>query len=385
MTQTLEKTLDFVQAPPINKRQMANLRDALLRCNHRTDGSTRAESLAKVAAALRGELAACTSQDQRAEHTQILHQLMLFTLWVAEVHGISIRHSDVHAVRYSDGLMSLALRSDVSRLVATLTYYETGRCRGHPAALSSLSELLPQIFAALGACVCSCDWSSIVALRDMPASPRIAPATAQFNPVKLHSYCPFARNAVLWGGTEFDPTWELEPYVRNAVAYLEWFTRAAAREPLDGYVIAFPSDRFGRSMHALSDLLYRVLSTLSSADPSTEVPLHVQPKESDDWRFNFAGEDYFVPVFAPIYGADHPRFTHGAEDSVFLLFQPNASFHRRLAGSEKPKMRAEIRQKFKEGYQAYGQVPTIEAERFLPKVSERCPGANWFIRKEFVT
>jgi hypothetical protein len=198
-----------------------------------------------------------------------------------------------------------------------------------------------------------------------------------FRRISERTYCPFAASARIWGAPDVDPSVSLPAYLSGSVRAFRMFARAAAREMLDGFVYAFPARGGFRTQGELSALLYDVLRTLRDHDPGESRPELCSAEVRDPrWRFSWGGEHYFVPVFAPLYRPGHSRYTYDVPDMVFVLLQPDSSFHSRLTG-DKELVRGSVRRRFAEGLQPYA-TDALEAHKFLPPTSPGGAAPDWF-------
>jgi hypothetical protein len=175
--------------------------------------------------------------------------------------------------------------------------------------------------------------------------------------VAAHTLCPFARKAVVWADPLPRPIADddVPPLDAEAVAAVPIFARwslTAFASKLDGFLLArqLPRDRFlddsappspaqiasGHVLLYNLSLWLRVsLHTLSLSDPGGDGRSCIVNDDDDDaefyvptgrrgWRFRFADEAFFITLFAPAYGPEHPR--HCTGDWSFILLQPDFSF-----------------------------------------------------------
>ncbi|MFF8233491.1 YqcI/YcgG family protein [Streptomyces caelestis] len=182
-------------------------------------------------------------------------------------------------------------------------------------------------------------------------------------PVVEGTACPFAAKARLRSAPDFDPARSLAQNVADSVPLLVDFSARAEGEGLDGFVYRFPAERVGSTVEDLGRLLRVLLQTLARHDPQEPRELDKDTVLAPGWRFSFAGLDYFVPVFAPVYGKHHSRHTYGLTEDVFVLMQPNSSFHTRL-GARRDLVLRNIRSRFAEAGQSYP-VHGVEAHKFV--------------------
>ncbi len=335
-----------------------------------------------------------------------LSRLFFFGVWIAECYGVILRNayskmgiaSSISALIDGpmdscppavSGTLTERARDLLLEIVRNIEFYKSHHQSVEPENLRPLGCVIPEfhwILAQIGRqyqadLVTSLDGLLRGSLQDeLPntdRSPAHAMSVRSFEPLKNRSYCPFAGKARLWGAQPFQAHLSLAGNVRRSVDTIVEFARVARREELDGFVFAFPNACFGESMNSLSAMLETVLTTLKLNDPDSDADPRIVDVKSADWRFSFFKEDFFVPVFAPIYGQSHPRYTFEAEDQVFVLLQPNGSFHRRMTG-DKAKLRKEIKSRFTEGLQPYGVDVRIEAERFLPPRNDEDAFPHWY-------
>ncbi len=329
---------------------------------------------------------------ERADPTSLsssLSRLFCFSVWIAECYGVVLRNA--YSKSGIPGSLSTMisspecaratgvdrLRVSFSDIVRNLDYYQSSQSATDPEDLRPLSQVIPEFHQILVEIGRQHDVDIATKLNEMLRAPgedalpslELSPAHAasvrSFEPVVNRSYCPFANKARLWGAQPYRPQLTLSGNIRRAAETLKAFTRVARREELDGFVIALPNILFGQSMDRLSLALRTVLTTMRAQDVQCSDILDRTSVTAKGWRFSFLGEDFFVPVFAPIYGQDHPRYTFQADDQIFVVFQPDSSFHSRMT-TDKKKLRKEIKSRFREGFQPYTCEGRIEADRFLP-------------------
>jgi len=113
---------------------------------------------------------------------------------------------------------------------------------------------------------------------------------------------------------------------------LNRFCDGVCADALDGYVTELPGQSYGGTIDQLADSVCALLTALSARDPQQAGSMCVAIDEPA-WRFRFAGRVLFVLVFAPCYPIDNPRHTNSV-DSIFVLFQPDEAFTRRLRPGE---------------------------------------------------
>ena len=161
------------------------------------------------------------------------------------------------------------------------------------------------------------------------------PTLERFQPIKKGTICPFARAAKLWGGKLPDEltlrlTSRVNPIeeaaLLNARPLAEFAARSSNGEALDGFCMEIPGHSY--RVEDLGEHVRQLLTALSALDPSGENAMKEMGSiDSPQWRFRFAGEDFFLTTFAPLYKKDSSRYAFGTRTS-FLLLQPLTSFGR---------------------------------------------------------
>ncbi len=206
------------------------------------------------------------------------------------------------------------------------------------------------------------------------SNPLGAFSAARFREVSVRSACPFAGAANTWGAERIPPDASLELHIHNHRESISAFVRAARTEQLDAYVFALPAELFGPNFDTTSETLARVLTSLSPPSAGGGFSAAV---EDDGWRFVIDDEPMFVPVFSPLYAHDHPRYTHRGTDLIFIVLQPDSSFHRQLSRGS-GFSRAAIRQRFAARLQPYDSSAR-EADKYLP-LPTGCAVSPWYRR-----
>lgn len=326
--------------------------------------------------------------------------------WIADVYGVALKKSyqdlghnatisklidDRRATgRHREIGEVLALsRTSLTDIMRNIALYSHGYGSGGEDAFGPLSEVIAEFQISLLDLGVFLELDLVEVLengfhdRALDAfsggdhNPRQAAAVKQFAPIANRTYCPFAVTANLWGAPEYDPSLSVTEHVRSSVGLLHHFTRAALRETMDGFIYSFPASEFGQDMVQIGNLLRTLIETLMKCDETEARTLREEDLLNDKWRFSFDGEDYFVPVFAPLYGPGHNRFTYEVRDRVFILLQPNSSFHRRM-GSKGQDIRSQIRQRFRDGFQPYDNSKELEPGRFLQAEGSRSESPKWY-------
>ncbi|WP_167391761.1 YqcI/YcgG family protein [Streptomyces humi] len=174
----------------------------------------------------------------------------------------------------------------------------------------------------------------------------------------------------------YDESRSLRANLEASVDALTCFTEDARTEALDAFVYRFPQSVVGDGVNRLARLVRTLVEVLFVRDPvDPRVPAR-RDILAPSWRLSFAGVDYFAPVFSPVYGKEHSRYTHGVSDSVFVLMQPNSSFHSRL-GTRSAKIRGNIRARFAEAGRPYPS-PELEAHKFVLPLDPEDKPVAWY-------
>lgn len=147
-----------------------------------------------------------------------------------------------------------------------------------------------------------------------------------FTKIQHTSCCLFAAASVV----EVDSAWDSElsfgENSRAAAKRLEAFCERSRHEHFDGYVLEVKGG-LGRTLPGLCRVIRELLWQFSECDPFGAMCMRADLR-STTWRFQFAGVVFYLVVFAPCYGPDHPRSSLG-DEGLFVLFQPAAAFARR--------------------------------------------------------
>lgn len=335
-----------------------------------------------------------------------LVNLYVASVWLADQYGVGLKQGyqstglevalDQVVETRSSRRAERCLADEISRarksfleLAQNIGLYEIGYASDRTEGVRSLIYVIPEFHTAL---VDLADRFEIDmcqgvrgAFRGNPLdrlssagyNPLNVSAVRDFSAIRDNTYCPFAPAARLWGARDFDRGISLRENLVRSLDPLLSFTRAARWERLDGFVFSFPADLFGRNMDQLSVLLKTVLGFLSEHDPDNPRTLEREQVIASDWRFRFFGEDFFVPVFSPLYSHGHSRHTYDVQDTVFILMQPDSSFHFRM-GDNKQQTRSQIKRRFMEGMQSYDTSELIEAHRFLLPTGEHDEPVRWY-------
>lgn len=201
-------------------------------------------------------------------------------------------------------------------------------------------------------------------------------ALAAIGPVVRQTRCPYAPGAALVAAPARRPSEPLGCYLSRCVPDVVAFSEQAAADHLDALVFRFPAAETGRGLSALGRLALAMVTTLMAADPrGAQVPDRERIL-APGWRLSFAGADYFMPVFAPLYSPRHSRHVSPALGQVFVLLQPNASFHRKL-GRRGEQVRASIRHRFAAAGQRYD-AGLLEAHKFVLPLRAGDPPVRWY-------
>lgn len=337
---------------------------------------------------------------------QSLVNLQVASVWIADRYSVNLQKG-YQALGYGVALEDIVekrtrafeglhpstrlqpVRSRLQEITRNVGLYELGYREGEAQQVPPLLEAIPEFHVSLldvaiaFQLTLSDKFASALRLKSIQQAsqaepnPPYSPAVHQFRKIANRTYCPFAATARMWGATAYDPSVTPHENIRRSIDSLIRFTRVARRELLDAFVYAFPAERFGHDLGHLASLLRTLIGTLMANDPLDPRDFRSSEVTAREWRFRFCGEDYFVPVFAPIFPQNHSRYTYEISDTVFVLLQPNTSFHSRLEDNQQA-VREQIRRRFSEGFQSYQTTREIEAHRFLPPLDVDAPPPAWY-------
>lgn len=196
-----------------------------------------------------------------------------------------------------------------------------------------------------------------------------APTATSFDAVVDGTLCPFARKAALRPLPALEDGEPVAGYLARVAPLVRAWVGTADVDGTDGILTTLPVDRVGADPEALGPVLYALLEAV--ADPAS---MHNACLSEAAWRLSIAGEDVFVAVFTPAFGPDHSRHTP-VDDKVYVLVQPDSSFHRRLP-EDSGRLRETIRQQFADAGRGY-EADISEAERYLPSADAGRPVPWW--------
>lgn len=286
------------------------------------------------------------------------------------------------------------IRRNTALIARIITFYELDRLPVDALEMPTLREAIPRLHASIIKVFACADISFRNAFRKKVTSAidsrrferHFDPGTAQclelFKRVQENTACPFASPSRLWGAPTYDATQSVGENLRASLSLLSSFTRVAQREVLDGFVWAFPVQVFGSDIQALCRLIKTFIAFLMVNDPVGVRTITREEILLPDWHFSFAGEDYFVNVLSPHYGNDHTRYTHGVRDWVFVVLQPDTSFHVRIPKERSEETRENIRERFDNVYQGY-EHQALEAHRFILPSLHTDPPVAWYDAEEY--
>lgn len=200
-------------------------------------------------------------------------------------------------------------------------------------------------------------------------------------PVVARTLCPFAVKARLRSAPAYNAAYSVRANLESSIDALTCFTEEAEREELDAFVYRFPVSVVGAEINQLARLVRTLVEVLLTHDPVAPRRFVSWETLAPQWRLSYAGVDYFAPVFSPIYRKGHSRYTYGVSDCVFVLMQPNSSFHARL-GSRAGKIRKNIRARFADAGQAYSRFE-LEAQKFVLPLTMGDNPVNWYDLRPF--
>ncbi|MFI1508576.1 YqcI/YcgG family protein [Streptomyces sp. NPDC020597] len=287
---------------------------------------------------------------------------------------------------------------DVKRQTASIarviTFYQLDRLPVDALAFPTLHEAIPRLHSSIIEALLSAGMSFRDLLQEnlrkaadsnrfeRPFDPGTAPCLADFAPIKQYTACPFAGGARLWGAPAYQPSLSIRENLRSSLPLLASFTRVAQKEILDGFLYAFPVSVFGSTLDDLCRLVKTFVSFLVANDPLDPRVFAREEATRAEWRFSFGGEEYFVNVFSPLYRHDHSRYTHGVSDTIFIMLQPEKSFHLQIPKDRYHATRDMIRGKFDDTLQGY-ELDDLEAHRFVLPRTHGDPPVRWYDLQEF--
>lgn len=219
----------------------------------------------------------------------------------------------------------------------------------------------------------------------MPHQLALSPSVGRFHTIQQQTRCPFARDARVWGASNWDSTVDWDENCRRIALQFWEFTNAVREEELDGFVVEFDGLEYGQAIPSLAGCLNRFLRSLSHEDPLHSDCMR-KVIDMPEWEFSFAGERVFIIVFAPCYAKSSSRYGFGCEN-VFVLLQPQSSFehHKIPRGYELGLLRARIRSAFHSVGADYdtGTLAAImngplEAVRFIKPLTPDDPPVQWW-------
>ncbi|WP_078661329.1 YqcI/YcgG family protein [Streptomyces sp. NRRL B-24484] len=284
------------------------------------------------------------------------------------------------------------LTSEVARII---TFYELDRLPTNPGKFRSLADAIPVLHAAIIQSFTKIDMPFEQAFFkkldnatdsqrfDRYFDPGTAPCLDAFLRIKDRSQCIFASQSRIWGAPTYVPTESLQENLSSSLPFLTSFVRVAQREHLDGFLFAFPVGVFLGDIPSLSRLIKTLVVFLMANDPAGPRPFSRDEATSEGWHFSFDNEDFFINVFSPCYGYTHSRYTHGINDWIFVLLQPNSSFHHKMPRDRASANIQQIRDAFQNVYQGY-EHQNLEAHRFVLPENHADPPVAWYDAPEFV-
>ncbi len=211
-----------------------------------------------------------------------------------------------------------------------------------------------------------------------PFDPGTAPVLEKVIPIREATFCPFAKKSRLWGAPDYDPLISFEENLHRSIPSLRVFIRVAQREPLDGYVYGFPVNPSTHSIEEVKDKTARLIYFLSrTCNRKSEQIVREEISNDQKWRFSVYGEECFVNVFSPIYSATHSRFTYTVRDMMFIMLQPETSFHILIKKQDFQTQRDRIRASFESRLQGYS-LDDSEAHRFVLPIDENDGPIRWY-------
>ncbi len=174
--------------------------------------------------------------------------------------------------------------------------------------------------------------------------PSTASSVTAFRTVSNSSPCTFAAAAKLWGAPDWAASQKTASNVDLLVPHLAAFTKAAAPEGLDAFIIK-PTWSHLDTMGQLANKFRELLTLIASRDPA-KANVMAGPIDVPGWQFSFNGTRLFVSVFSSLYAETHPRH---CPSGSFVVLQPEQSFMQRGIGGgsgQTEAIKGHIREKF---------------------------------------
>lgn len=138
-------------------------------------------------------------------------------------------------------------------------------------------------------------------------------ALRAFSHLKENSQCIFAKKSRIWGSRNWDDFVSFDINIYRSVPMFMQFCQALASDvPLDGFLFAIPSDKYGNTLEKFAKSVNRTLTILSHFDPAKVKIMEKSYVGQKGWAFEFAREPFFVTTFAPFYPPNHSRYAFGA-------------------------------------------------------------------------
>ena len=172
-----------------------------------------------------------------------------------------------------------------------------------------------------------------------------------FRQIKEDSVCVFAKQSYAWGARIHDSTRSFQTNLLRNLETFARFTKVTEKEEIDAFVFSFPN-KYGDSIKSVSRTVKTVLEFFSENDPALQNS--IGQIDANSWRFSFNNMQLFVQSFAPCYGSDNTRFSHGSP-KMFIQFVSEAAFHRatRRDADKWQNVRNVIRKRASDGGQPY--------------------------------
>ena len=214
---------------------------------------------------------------------------------------------------------------------------------------------------------------------NLKRSPANNPEIDLFSILAKQTHCIFAEQSIAWSYHR--------PLLLNRkkdildIAHLmRGFTRAAARDKLDCFVITLP-EFYGKDVDTLAKTTNSLLRALTKLDG---IPHGFGDPSKPHWKFIFHGEPYFVLAMGSCYPNWHSRHIFGI-DRTFLVFQPDHAFERFVSPSGNGLITSAVRQTIRDRYSQAGMpydlahtLSPIEAHKFVKPLEHGVPPIEWW-------
>eukprot|EP00743_Colponemidia_sp_Colp-15_P011961 GILK01013474.1.p1 GENE.GILK01013474.1~~GILK01013474.1.p1 ORF type:complete len:321 (-),score=30.08 GILK01013474.1:265-1227(-) len=263
--------------------------------------------------------------------------------------------------------------------VALIYFLKFRQSRNTQALLYNANEseiLLKSLTTDANARLCHFPKSTVMHLCGYNPSDPSLRSLSNFDIIKTSTECLFARQAKLWGSSDWNPSCSV---AQNVSSWLHAFTLfGAIQRGLDGFLVEVVGQEAGQTVERFATIVRMVLQALSDNDPSGYRCMEKDFLGKRGWVFSFDKREYFITTFAACYPSQHSRYAFGVRHSCFILFQPYSSFLWHNVGNDTPytnwsnpqTVRDKIRVKYRSNGRGYP----------IPENTDSFPVAHAFVR-----